>query len=289
MIRKISAYILMVCWIVTAFGCGTSHTDARDEKEVNVRAEDKNKVRNMQTDLIAEELDETILNNPYFFREDYVALTARANYFVDPLVEENIHLSMYKVHVYERGTVYKLETDHVGYLSEERWNIYFYVTEDKIYRFWPYVYQDGQYITFYDDDGLLVSILDTDEKLVENSVIVCQAENILVDEEDGGGRYRFRISKEDDLITYSRSDVQPNGERGFYEWFIWKEGEGLIEYGSGYKAETDFLYLYDIAIDTEKLFAEHSNKDKRRNRADVFIHGHQMTFAGRKQENNILL
>lgn len=130
--------------------------------------------------------------------------------------------------------------------------MYLYVTEDKIYRVWSWIYQDDHIISLNDTD-FMVSVLDTDEKLIENSVIVCQMENVSVDEEDGEGRYRYSIIREDNLITYNRSDMQPNGERGFYEWFIWKEGEGLIEYGSGYRREADILYLYDIAIDTESL------------------------------------
>lgn len=151
--------------------------------------------------------------------------------------------------------LYKLTVELEGfdsYLIEERLNMYLYVTEDKIYRVWSWIYQDGHIISLNDTD-FMVSVLDTDEKLIENSVIVCQMENVSVDEEDGEGRYRYSIIREDNLITYNRYDMQPNGERGFYEWFIWKEGEGLIEYGSGYRREADILYLYDIAIDTESL------------------------------------
>lgn len=237
---KIRICLLFVCGIVIAFVCVSLNAGAADRKEENIPY------------------------NPYFFTEDHVALTARAAYFTNPAAEDNIHLTMYKVHGYEHGAVYKLEIEHVGYLEDARWNIYFYVMKDKIYRLYSWVYQDDQILSFYDDDALLVNVLNTDEKLIENGTVVCQREELSVDEEDGEGRYRYSIFKKDDQITYYRSDVQPNGERGFYEWFIWKEGRGLIEYGSGYKAEADFLYLYDIAIDTEKAFPMHGNKDKRR-------------------------
>lgn len=283
--RKIGVCILFVCGIVMTFCCGTFHVDAIDVKEENVRTADRNIIRDMQAEFIDEEVEETTPCNPYFFKEDRVVLTTRAKYFIDPFVEENIHLNMYKVHVYEHGTVYKLEIEHVGFFDDARWNIYFYVMEDKIYRLCSWIYQDGQVISFYDDDELLVNVLDTDEKLIENGVIVCQMEDITVDEADGEGRYRYSISREDDLITYYRSDVQPNGERGFYEWFIWKEGEGLIEYGSGYKAGADTLYLYDIAIDTEKAFFDDDYKDRRAKRADIFIHGYDDTKQD--QENEI--
>lgn len=279
MIRKVCVCILFVCWIVMAFGCGTSNADAIGVREESVITADKNKIQNMQADIMGEDAEETASYNPYFFCEDQISLAVRAVYGADPLVEETGHLKLYKVHEYEFGMLYKLTVGLEGfdsYLIEERLNIYLYVTENKIYRVWSWIYQDDHIISLNDAD-LMVIVLDTDEKLIENSVIVCQMEDISVDEEDGEGRYRYSIFKEDDLITYYRSDVQPNGERGFYEWFIWKEGKGLIEYGSGYKREADILYLYDIAIDTEKAFPKHGNKDKRRERADVFIHGYHTT------------
>lgn len=265
MIRKICVCVLFICWIGTVSGCGDSNGEAGDVKEENVRTKDRNEIQYMQTYLIPNGAEEITQYNPYFFEEDRVALTARAVYDQDPRVEQTIRLNLYKVHVYECGVLYKLAVElvnSVGYLTEDRLNIYLYVTEDKIYRLWSGTYQDGRMITFYDDDALLVSVLDTDEKLIANSEIVCQMENISVDVEDGEGRDRYSIYRKDDLITYSRSDVQPNGVRGFYEWFIWKDGEGLIEYGSGFKLEADILYLYDISVDAEAVIRELKKKSK---------------------------
>lgn len=182
--------------------------------------------------------------NAYFYTTDYQYLTATVEYYeLETRTEKEIVAEVYLVKEYKQGKVYKFAIEPVGYLGEERFNIYFYVTSDKIYRLYSYTYQDGETIEFYDNDELLVQYLDTDEKLVENGTIVCQSESTaeLIDQNS-----IYSITADGNRVTYSRTDVNVNGERGFYEYFVWEEGKGLIEYGSGFGVEADILYLSQI-------------------------------------------
>ena len=183
-------------------------------------------------------------DNIYFYPADSQYLTATAEYFeLETRTEKEIVAEIYLVKEYEQGNVYKFAIEPIGYLGEERTNIYFYVTSDKIYRLYSYVYQDGETIEFYDNDELLVQYLDTDAKLIENGTVVCQPEGTT---ELNNQEAAYSISVDGDRVVASRSDEKVNGERGFYERFVWEEGKGLVEYGSGFGVEADILYLSRI-------------------------------------------
>lgn len=187
--------------------------------------------------------------NPYFYQNKSVKLSAMAKYQdFETVVSEPIDINMYLVKQYKKGKLYRLVIPSVIELGAERTNIYFYVTEDQIYRVFSYIYKDKKCITFYDNDELLISTLNTDEKLIKNSEVICQSEPIvdkLAEEEVG---IHVDITKKGNKIFYNRCDIQQNGERGFYESFVWKKGKGLIKYRSGYKMESEILYLDSIAI-----------------------------------------
>lgn len=221
--KKMIPYILILCLLFPLSGCGALK-------------------------------DKTAQRNPYFYEElyeaDRIVLAARAQYYdLETKAERAIRIQGYEVKAYESGSLYRLTAEPVGDLTQERLNLYLYVTADKIYRVWTDVFQGEAIVAACGDDVLLTDILDTDEKLVENSEIVCRPEDMSVVPREGESGLRYEIHREGDRIIYSRSDVQPNGERGFYEWFVWEEGAGLVEYGSGYRMEADILYLYDITVD----------------------------------------
>ena len=158
---------------------------------------------------------------------------------------KKINAKMYKVKTYNKGTVFRLSIDPVGSLTAERLNIYFYVTKDKIYRLWSYFFNGDKVITFYDNDKLLVSTFDTDEKLIKNGEVVCQLENISV--EDDATNTDYSVIKEGDKITYSSVELAANGDPYFSECFVWELHKGLIEYESSYNAESELLKLTNIS------------------------------------------
>lgn len=184
--------------------------------------------------------------NDYFYSDDVMLLRAEAKYSSEESFEtRNISAKMYKIKTYKNGSVFRFSVEPVGILSTERRNIYFYVTKNKIYRLWSHYSTEEKVITFYEDDELLTSILDTEEKLIANGEIVCQLEEISV--EDKVTNDNYSLVKEGDKITYSRVDLSPNGEPYYNEYFVWELHKGLIEYGSSFKAEADLLKLTDIS------------------------------------------
>ena len=182
--------------------------------------------------------------NRYFYNEDKIVLRATAEYYeLETKEEKEVEIEVHLVKEYEQGKLYKFEIEPVGYLKDERTHIYFYVTSEKIYRLWSYIYQEGEIIEFYNDDELIVEYLNTDDKLIENGEVVCQLEEISAENEDGT---RVSILIAENTIKYTRVDKKQNGEIGFYEWFTWEQDKGLVDYGSGFGAEGDILYLKQI-------------------------------------------
>ena len=175
---------------------------------------------------------------------------------------KTVNVTINKLEKIGNGEIYKLKiilpSDFLSYLEPERLNIYFYVTEDKIYRLLSYVFTDNGLISFYDDDDMLLRELDTEEKLIANGYIVFQEdeysyfESNVQDENDENESplhgSHYSIKKNEKQTTGAYRYIKYNGESDFYEWFIWEEYKGLIEYGSGYRNESDVLYLKDISV-----------------------------------------
>lgn len=198
-----------------------------------------------------------IKENPYFFNKDYMYLKAKAKYEdieSAKFVGDVVHAEMYLVKEYEQGSVFKFAVEPLGTLTDERLNTYFYVTDDKIYRLFSYVYQDDEVLTFYDNDELLTEVLDTDEKLINNGQIVCQDEEMKSELKEGDSEFHFSILKSENQISYSSCVITPNGEVYYYESFVWEEGKGLIEFNSGYHAEREPLYLTEISEINEERY-----------------------------------
>lgn len=202
--------------------------------------------------------------NPFFYSRGNTSLSADIKYEASETWKTiNGELQIKRLKRYDNGDLYKLSVAGIteGFLGSERKNIYLYVTPDEIYRLWSF-YRDenGQSITFYDNDSLLMETFDTDEKLIENGELVCCMERLedelgkkdLGENEMGTpiseiGKH-FSIIPEGERITYSRYDTKPNGETDFYENFVWERGKGLVEYRSGFRAEAEILYIENISM-----------------------------------------
>lgn len=205
-----------------------------------------------------DENDENInFENPYFYSQTDCFFSADIQYInVDTVATVNGELELQWLKKYDDGNLYKLMVEPDGniteYVGQERINIYFYVTSDKIYRLWSYIVKDDKIIEFYNNDELLIEILNTDEKLVENGELVCCMEdktNELGPSEVGK---HVTIVQRGEQITYNRVDIGENGSREFYERFIWEKGKGLVEYKSGYRMESELLYIENIFMRLEK-------------------------------------
>lgn len=189
--------------------------------------------------------------NPYFYSTKVCYMTAELQYIDFETVKTiDGELELQWLKEYDDGNLYKLTVEPVDnitdYLGEERLNIYFYVTPDKIYRLWSYDVHDDEHIEFYNNDTLLMETLNTDEKLLENAELVCCMEDIPDELEAAETGKHVTIVQNGEQITYNRVDIGESGNREFYESFVWEQGNGLVEYKSGYRVEADILYIENI-------------------------------------------
>lgn len=187
---------------------------------------------NDSIDVSAEEI---VCENLFFFPKNITSITAEMNYYSGSFKKRTtVELNLHWVKQYENGCLAKLSIipfdGMPDYMDDARLNTYFYVTDSEIYRISPSIVEGDEIITFYNDDALMVSILDTDEKLIEYGELLCSPEGM-----------------EDSLR-------EENEESDYYENYIWEEGAGLISYESGYSMksgeESEIVILKDIMYGT---------------------------------------
>jgi len=215
---KIQRYVIIMCLIICMTGCGQ----------------------------IKEQ------GNPYFYDRENTELNAVLTYYDDDsIVNREGSLTMHPVKKYEDGEVYKLSVADEGnirdFLDDDRLNIYFYVTDDKIYRLWSYVCQDEKVIRFYNDDELFVKYLDTDEKLINNGELVCCTENMDDELTEETGEIDVVMTRQNDRVIYSRTELREDGSFHYYESFVWEKGKGLVECMSRFGEMSDILYMENIS------------------------------------------
>lgn len=204
-------------------------------------------------ELMQSDMEYHDVGNPFFFSQETTYLTASIVYYEDVEIRtvKRKEIAIQWLKNYEKGNLFKMSIEpfeNLYNLDESRLNIYFYVTADEIYRLWSYVIQDQELITFYNDDELLMELLDTDEKLIENGELVCCKEDVADELESGEVGTHFSIHHSRSQVEYNRTDVKPNGEPDYYESFVWDEGRGLIRYRSGYRAEAAILEIDNITL-----------------------------------------
>lgn len=177
--------------------------------------------------------------------------------------EETVDAEVSLVKTYEEGDVYKftinVDSNHYStwYIqSEETLYMYFYVTADKIYLISRYVQTepDGFDHYFFGGDELFTELLDTDEKLVNNSIIVCQEEEIKDNAE--AGQYsistnnkeneHYFISQNGNQIFCYYYQIKANGDLLYRDKFLWEKGKGLVVYLTGYGVGDYDIYLDGI-------------------------------------------
>lgn len=213
---------------------------------------------------------EIVCENPYFFPQNTSLITSEIFYIKNCTTNTNYNywipssckaeLELHWLKQYDNGCMVRLSivpfsNPMPDYMDETRMNIYFYVTSDKIYRIDHYVLQNMESSDrSMNDDTLLMSMLDTDEKLIEYGELVCCPEGTEDSLEEGEAGTHTSIELQAGQVSYNRVDIEENGDRGYYENFIWEEGRGLVGYMSGYDAEAaeerKLVYLEDILYGT---------------------------------------
>ena len=195
----------------------------------------------------------TSINNTSFYHDSFISLNATLTYYnADSTVVHDGMLNMKLVKNYEKGDLFKLsilnDKNIQKFLSEDRLNIYFYVTDNEIYRLWSYICKDEEVIYFYNDDELLIDNLDTDEKLIANGELV-YSEKDVDDELLASGSIQTTITHKNNQTFYNRIELNEDGSMHYYESFVWEVGRGLVEYKSGFNAESDIFFIENVRED----------------------------------------
>lgn len=177
--------------------------------------------------------------NLFFFKEGVQSLNynARFTYLSDVPLPNKVQLLITEKEHFNNGIVYKIKINCDGYFDgidswgEDRFNLgYFYVQKDKIY---------------------LIRSLDVFDKstsetdIINEGIIVCQTEemkDVLEKSEKGWHKSIIVDGNRREYHGYNTLS-----ETGYYERFIWEEDFGLVEYKSGYGAESDNIELYYIS------------------------------------------
>lgn len=250
-------FLSLICIVIFFIEINAKNKTALNDLEQKRSIEtdiSKEKYESIDNDEETDKNDKGInFENPYFFSQTNCFFSANIQYIdVETTKTINGELELQWLKEYDDGNIYKLIVEPDGnitnYLGNERLTIYFYVTSDKIYRLWSYVVQDGKLIEFYNNDKLLMEILNTDEKVVENGEVVCCMEDKIDELEVSEVGKHVTIVQQGDYITYNRVDIGENGSREFYERFVWEKEKGLVEYKSGYRMETEILYIENIFL-----------------------------------------
>lgn len=129
----------------------------------------------------------------------------------------------------ENGMLYKMQIED---LSVERFPVYLYETDEKIYRLW--------------DFGETDIVMEEDE-LIQNAIVVWQDQEMpdpLSEEEQGEHHYILVEGDKCESHYYQYNDRA--NVVGYWEAFYWEEGKGLVQYRSGFSALADLVEMTKI-------------------------------------------
>lgn len=194
--------------------------------------------------------DELNIYNPYFYDKEEIFLQATARHVYGGVVEKAAYINVDMIQAYENGYVYKFTVDidkdeDDFWCEEDRFNQFFYVTEDKIYIVPSRINipSEGLKFDFNEDVHSLTEMFDTDEKLIEWSTVVCQEDEKIEDEE----WYYRSITKTGNQITYYAYSLRASGDVLEVYYYTWQKGKGLVSFGYRYGVGAGYdLMLYDI-------------------------------------------
>lgn len=169
-----------------------------------------------------------IIDNSCFFKNNVSQLNYKGNFSFDENIEKDVKLYINTLANLKYGKLYELKLDCIEDIPNDRLSLgYFYVQKDKIYKIEP---TEENY-----------SRLKTSEEMPKDSVIVCQDKEIkdsLGSDELGLHQYIKVYGNKREYHSYNNQV-----STGYYETFIWEKNKGLINYRSGYGAESDSIEL----------------------------------------------
>lgn len=254
--QKIFVFFTFFILILTTSCMTDELQDEFNEDIIN----DRNSVSENQMDGPGEEEQwdlpdrEIVCNNPFFFPQNISFMTAEMSFINIGKTKTFVELSLHWLKQYDNGCLVKLSIVPFDvmpdYMDDVRLSTYFYVTDSEIYRLPSSIMQGDEMITFYNDDAMMASILDTDEKLLEYGTLICCMEE---QSEEGENGAQISVSRQGNQIVCNLVDNKESSEI-YYENYMWEEGVGLVCYQSGYSAENgeeeEIVYLDEIIYGT---------------------------------------
>ncbi len=284
--KSIKKYIIITCLVICMTGCGQAKEkdnaaeNLEESVSQNVYEKDtqdsvsQNDHEQDQQASVSQNTDDGKLHvrvhNPYFFDEkELTNLSARLEYCEGNVtINRAGKLTMKLIKNYEKGDLFKLSVAHErniqDYFGEERLNIYFYVTNDKIYRVPSYINRDGEEISIYEDD-LVIAYLDTDDKLISESALVCCEENFKNEVELEHAVIKTEINSG----ICERTEWWKDG-RYYHEESGWNEPQKLLWFDSTYGTGADSLYI-GIVGDADVEQADQRKYFKKKKQTEINI------------------
>ena len=145
-----------------------------------------------------------------------------------------------KVLSFENGTLYELKIDYSedfpcrDYPERDRLHLgYFYVQKDRI-------------LMIKKPNIVLENLKIEADILDKKYTIVCHDKGMKDKSEKNDKGWHERILINGNKREYYLSNTQV--ETGYYERFIWEEEKGLVEYKSGWGAESCDIWLQNISM-----------------------------------------
>ncbi|MGN0496274.1 MAG: hypothetical protein ACI4GW_08635 [Lachnospiraceae bacterium] len=227
--------IIVLCLI----GCGNvnkSDAEPMISKEIIEENEDVKKTEVEENDSSNNLNDKEIVSESFFFSPDIEVQNVIVSSTI-PDLPDKMNLLITNIASYSNGNLYELRLDYSNefscrtYDGWDRRNLgYFYVEYNLIYRI-----KENE----FNEIGTW-----SEEELKSKGTIVCQESSLedkLGVEESG---FHETIDVDGKICTYK--SYYNNVETDFYEGFIWEKGQGLVNYYSGYGAQSFYL---DIKLD----------------------------------------
>lgn len=174
--------------------------------------------------------DDSIESKPsYFFPPQTVSQTYKGSVLDLAVQEDEFDISVTEVKRFEEGSLYQLELDcnekiQDGYGVDRRHLGFFMVLGDRIY-------------LIHDEDEF-----ETVEEITDAGTLVCSEEGKKDTlDENTRGWHEYILADGSRREYHGYNDLI---ETGYYECFVWELGKGLVEYRSGYGAESDAIQLF---------------------------------------------
>lgn len=173
-----------------------------------------------------------VSENSFFFQGSSQVEYECEYSFFDESGKQDVILKIEEVDKGKFGEIYTLKIENTDFDFSRINDFYFYVEKDKIYK------------TYFMSETLpdAFDVLLMDGKLpIDTSNIICCDEEIGDTLEEGKMGWHEYVKVDGNKREYGH--YNDSGATTYYEYFIWEENRGIIEYSSGYGGGRDSIIL----------------------------------------------